>query len=159
MSSEPHDKPPPSAPLAPDDVRGALRALREDVPRGEQEFGSELHRRLVAAGTPPSHPSWLGWLRDAFAPIRPLLTGAVLGALVTATAFMLLGPGRPARDADTSVGREEPPAVPSVQRPLPRPAGGRPGRTFGDHHPVRDRLGDDIGAQRAERSRGHRERR
>jgi hypothetical protein len=155
MSSDPNNR----LPLSPDDVRGALRALRDDAPSGEQEFGAELHRRLVAAGTPPD-PSWFGRLRDAFAPIRPLLTGAVLGALVTATAFMLLGAARPARDPGTSVDREGAPAVQSVDRPVLRPTGTRSTRTLGDHHPTRDRLGDDIGAaERAERPRSRGERR
>jgi len=152
----------PKHPLSADEVRCALRALgqvQEQEPRpGEahadaREFGAELHRRLVAAGAPPVL-TWLGAclgrLRDAFWANRPVLTGAVLGALVTATVFLLLGTNRGGRDAHTTVGTE--PASAIEQGLVVRPALAKSVHTLGDRHVARDRLGEDIGAERPERA-------
>jgi hypothetical protein len=146
-------------------VRGVLRELAHEA-GGDQaqtdtdarEFGAELHRRLAAAGEPPAF-GWLARLREAVTRARPVLTGAVVGALVTATAFMLLG-ARPPRDAETTVDRSA--SAPEVIEATPaqvtgrtsRPPGGRAVRTMGDRHVTRDRMGDDIGAERPERSHG-----
>jgi hypothetical protein len=137
-----------------------LRELAHEAARpqpDDREFGAELHRRLAAAGEPPAF-GWLARLREAVTRARPVLTGAVVGALVTATAFMLLG-ARPPRDAETTVDRSA--SAPEVieaaptqvtGHPASRPPGGRAVRTMGDRHVTRDRLGDDIGAERPERS-------
>ena len=86
----------PGAPLTPDAVRGALRELGHAELEDDREFGAELHRRLAAAGEPPAF-GWFAWLWTGIQSARPMLTGAVLGALVTATAFLLLArAGRPA---------------------------------------------------------------
>jgi hypothetical protein len=149
----------PGAPLSPDEVRGALRELVHQAQPDEREFGAELHRRLAAAGEPPTL-GWFAWLRDGFASARPMLTGAVLGALVTATAFLLLGARGPARDTnetvDESVERRAsaPPPALIEERPAPRPAMMGRGRTMGDRHVTRDRMTDDIGAERPERLHG-----
>ena len=144
----------PKHPLSPEEVRAALRALGADAAPGEREFAAALHRRLVAAGTPPAL-TWLGRLRGALAGSRPVLTGAVLGALVTATAFLLIGANRGGRDTGATVDRETPAAP--VDRPVLRPSSpGAPTkavRTLGDHRLTRDRLGEDIGAERPERAR------
>lgn len=158
------------APLSPDEVRGALRELgrraeaAEATELDEREFGAELHRRLAAAGEPPAY-GWLARLQESVARARPMLTGAVLGALVTATAFLLLGARGPARDTNETVesidrSASAPPPALIEERPAPRSAPsmspsmmGR-GRTMGDRHVTRDRMTDDIGAERPERLHG-----
>jgi hypothetical protein len=157
MSSRPPKA--PGAPLSPEEVRGTLRELGAQPLEDEREFGAELHRRLAAAGEPPAF-GWLAWLREAVVGARPMLTGAVLGALVTATAFLLLGGRGPTRDVETTVERSAsaPTPAPIEERPTQRPMGGR-GRTYGDRHVTRDRMTDDIGAERPERLHGRYDRR
>jgi hypothetical protein len=158
MSSRPPKA--PGAPLSPDEVRGALRELGHrplQTEADEREFGAELHRRLAAAGEPPTF-GWFARLWEGVARARPMLTGALLGALVTATAFLLLGARGPARDVETTVDRSAsaPPPALIEERPTPRPSPsmmGR-GRTMGDRHVTRDRMTDDIGAERPERLHG-----
>jgi hypothetical protein len=161
-----------SAPSAPsvDAIRGALRGLRDEASPDEREFAARLHRNLVAAGAPPS-TTWLGRLVDSGRDLwrelgrdrpqkRTLLTGAVLGALVTATALSVLTGARPGHDtvrgpmrAGGEVwGADE--AGPPVLRPGAAPEHKTP-RTAGDHRPTRDRMGADIGAERPERPRVH----
>ncbi len=145
---------PPKHPLSEDEVRRTLHGLGRVQGQGDDQadeargFDAELHRRLVAAGAPPAL-TWLGRLREAFTTSRPVLTGAVLGALVTATVFLLLGSNRGGRDAHTTVGRE--PATGTIERPLLRPASTKSVHTLGDRRVTRDRLGEDIGAERPER--------
>jgi hypothetical protein len=134
----------------PEEVREILEELKNEAPPDEREFSARLHRRLVAAGPPPP-PGWLERLsalwRDA-PQRRSLVTGAVLGALATATAFLMLS-GHPLRD---SVGPEDDTA--DVDAPGLDPAEHKALRAVGDRRITRDRLGDDIGAERAERAHG-----
>jgi hypothetical protein len=146
-----------SLPL-PEDVRDALEALGNEPPPDEREFAARLHRRLAAAGAPPT-PGWLERLCAATADLwqevaqkRPLITGAVIGALTTATAFLLLSGGHPLRDGNPAVSPDDETA--DVDSPGPVPAERKPQqRAVGDRHLTRDRLGEDIGAERPERSR------
>ena len=65
----------------------ALKELRVDPP-GAHEFGAALHRRLVAAGTPPA-PSWTARLREALYR-RPALLWPSVGVLCGVLAFVAL---------------------------------------------------------------------
>jgi hypothetical protein len=158
-------------PDSPDDVRGILRELGAETPPDEREFAAKLHRRLVAAGAPPAAP-WLGRLGEGARELwrelagdrpqrRSLLTGAVLGALVTALAFTLLSGSR-----DTPEAAVEPAPAPQVEawgvvpapRTPPRPgAGEHKSHTAGDRRPTRDRLGSDPD-QSSERPHTHEKR-
>jgi hypothetical protein len=162
LSADDHTPPANKLPSSPDDVRGVLRELRDDPLANEREFTAQLHRRLVAAGAPPS-ASWLGRLADAARELwhdlrgdraqkRSLVTGALVGALVTAVVFSWLSASRPTREAvreaasdEQTVGVAEPP------RPVLRPD--RKSHTAGDRRLTRDRMGVDIGAERPERAR------
>jgi hypothetical protein len=145
------------------DLRDVLDELGNETPADEREFSSRLHCRLVAAGPPPA-PGWLERLgaggvelwqeigRDARQK-RSLLTGAVLGALAMATAFLLLSGGRPLRDGNPAVSPDDETA--DVDSPSLGPAERKAQRAVGDRRPTRDRLGDDIGAERPERAHPH----
>jgi hypothetical protein len=156
------DSPTPSQRALPVVVREALEAIRSvdgDAPPNEREFAAQLHRRLVAAGPPPS--TWLERLRDFARAVghdspqqRSLLTGAILGALATATTFLLLSNSHPlheTRSARTGVET----SGSQVQADDPgTPSAGvehKGQRAVGDRRPTRDRLGLDIGAERPER--------
>jgi hypothetical protein len=156
-----------------EDVRDVLEALGSEAPPDEREFAARLHRRLVASGAPPP-PSWLeGWLegwREAWlgwldrlaatgadlwhdtSQKRSLLTGAVLGALVMATVFMLLSGGRPLREANPAASANNSDDTADVDGRGAGPAERKSQRAVGDRRPTRDRLGEDIGAERPERS-------
>jgi hypothetical protein len=145
-----------SLPL-PEDVRVALDAVRGETPPDEREFSARLHRRLAAAGAPPA-PGWLERLQAASAELwsdmsqkRSLVTGAVLGALATATAFLLLSSGHPQRDGNPAANPDDESA--DVDGPGTGPADRKSQRAVGDRRLTRDRLGEDIGAERPERSR------
>jgi hypothetical protein len=151
-------------PNSPDDVRGALADLRDDPLPDDREFGARLHRRLVAAGPPPG-ATWLGRLaegaRDLWQDLRgdrpqkrALLTGAVLGALVTSIAFTwFAGPRAPTQEALREASPElQPVRVSEPSPPVLRPASPeRKSHTLGDRRLTRDRMGTDIGAERPER--------
>jgi hypothetical protein len=143
----------------PEDVRDALAALGNETPPDEREFAARLHRRLAAAGAPPAS-GWLERLQTRGAEVwqeavqkRSLVTGAVLGALATATAFLLLSGGRPLRDGTPAASPDDETA--DVETPGSDPAERGSQRAVGDRHITRDRLGEDIGAERAERPRPH----
>jgi hypothetical protein len=143
--------------LLPEDVREALEALGSETPPHEREFSARLHRRLAAAGTPPA-PGWLERLQAGAVDLwrdmtsrRPLVTGAVLGALATATAFLLMSGAHPLRDANPAVGPEDEAA--EVDNPGVDQAEHKTLRAVGDRRITRDRLGEDIGAERPERPR------
>jgi hypothetical protein len=156
MSSDSSKSPP-----LPEELRAALEALGNETPPEEREFSARLHRRLVAAGAPPA-PGWLERLgvseiwqelsRDARQK-RSLLTGAVLGALATATTFLVLSSGHPLRDASPTASPDDETA--DVDDPSLGPADRKAQRAVGDRRPMRDRLGEDIGAERPERPRVH----
>jgi hypothetical protein len=144
-----------SLPL-PEDLRDALIALGSETPPDEREFSARLHRRLAAAGPPPVP----GTLERAWATAvdfchdllhrRSLLTGAVLGALATATLFMILTGGHPLRDATPTTGPEDETA--DVDAPGLDTSEHKALRAVGDRRITRDRLGEDIGAERPERA-------
>jgi len=147
----------------PEDLRNVLGTLGHETPPDEREFAARLHRRLVAAG-PPRAPGWLERLGTSGAALwqdhgsdarqkRTLLTGAVMGALATATAFLVLAGGRPARDGNPATGPDDETA--DVDSPSVGPAERKAQRAVGDRRPTRDRLGQDIGAERPERVRAH----
>jgi hypothetical protein len=157
--------PSPSPSGAPADLRGALRALGEEAPPGEREFAARLHRRLAEAGAPPER-TWLDGVLSPFgeglrAPWhemqrRTLLTGALLGALVTAAAFLLVASARPPSRDDSRVVSVH--ASAPVMRYLDRPnlrAERKSPHTLGDRRSARDRLGADFAADRPERPRAH----
>jgi hypothetical protein len=154
-----------SPPLS-EDLRGALDEIGRETPPDEREFAARLHRRLVAAGPPPA-PGWLE--RAAVAGVellqelardarqkRSLLTGAVIGALATATTFLLLSGGHPLHDGTPGANPREDDETADVDGPS-GPTLGPADRTaqhaVGDRRLTRDRLGDDIGAERPERAR------
>jgi hypothetical protein len=156
------DSPTPSQRALPVVVRTALTALADEAPPDEREFSARLHRRLVAAGAPPT-PSWLGRLREIGLELwrtfghdtpqkRSLLTGAILGALATATAFLLLSglrgasPERPGDETSSLVDTGDPSGATGGAEHKGQHA-------VGDRRPTRDRLGEDIGAERPERLR------
>ena len=151
---------PRSSPPSADDVRGALRALGQEAPAAEREFAARLHRRLVAAGAPPAVTCverLVEGLREPWRELRQqraLVTGAVLGALVTATAFTLLAGPRPqpAVDVGATVLRGFAPGPRYLDRPNLNPERKAP-HTVGDRRSLRDRMGADIGAERPERPR------
>lgn len=150
-----------SGPPPHDDVREVLRQLGEEPPAGQQEFSAGLHRRLVAAGAPPA--GWLGRLgavwqdlwRDRPQP-RTLLTGAVLGALVTAIALTLLAGPREQQEAAAvpAPARSNGDCAENVAATPVVPAGTTEhhGHALGDRRPTRDRMGPFIGAERPERA-------
>jgi hypothetical protein len=151
------------SPAFSEDLRDALDALGNETPPEEREFSARLHRRLVASGPPPA-PGWLERLGAGGAELwqdlgrdarqkRSLLTGAVLGALAMATTFLLLSSGRPLRDGNPTASPDDETA--DVDSPSLGPAERKAQRAVGDRRPTRDRLGEDIGAERAERPRGH----
>jgi hypothetical protein len=157
MSANGH-KPQGKLPTLPDDVRGLLRELGDEKLPDEREFTARLHRRLVAAGAPPS-ATWLGRLTDGARELwhdlrgdrlgnRTLLTGAVLGALVTAVAFTWLAAGR--GDTEALRDRGPGPAAIGAGQPSLHPAEHK-NHTAGDRRLTRDRSGADIGAERPER--------
>jgi len=158
--SSPSPSPSPSG--VPADLRGALRALGEEAPPDEREFAARLHRRLAEAGAPPA-PTWLNRLGEGLrAPWhdvqrRAMLTGALVGALVTATAFLLVASARsPTRDDDARVVSVH--ASAPVMRYLDHPnlrAERKLPHTLGDRRSARDRLGADFAADRPERPRVH----
>jgi hypothetical protein len=156
------DSPTPSQRALPVVVREALEALNEidggTLPN-EREFSAQLHRRLVAAGPPPA--TWLEHLRDFARALghdspqqRSLLTGAILGALATATTFLLLSNSHPLHETGSARPAVETSAlgVEDPNGPSGASAGEHKGqRAVGDHRSTRDRLGLDIGAERPER--------
>jgi hypothetical protein len=139
----------------PKEVRDALDDLRQETPPDEREFSARLHRRLVAAGPPPA-PNWFerlqGWASDLWQDTsqkRTLVTGAVLGALATATAFLLLSTGHPLHDGGPAVSPDDDTAeadTPGLDRSEHKAL-----RAVGDRRITRDRLGEDFGAERPER--------
>jgi hypothetical protein len=156
------DSPTPSQRALPVVVREALRAIEGDEPPNEHAFSAQLHRRLVAAGPPPS--TWFERLRDFARAVghdspqqRSLLTGAILGALATATTFLLLSNSHPLHETGAARSRVE--TTSSAQTQIDDPSAAAAGvehkgqRAVGDRRPTRDRLGLDIGAERPER--GH----
>jgi hypothetical protein len=162
------DSPTPSQRALPVVVREALEALKEidgDTLPDEREFSARLHRRLVAAGPPPS--TLVERLRDFARAVghdspqqRSLVTGAILGALATATTFLLLsnshplhetGSARPGLDTSNAQGQVQGDDPSATSAGLERK--GQAQRAVGDRRPSRDRLGLDIGAERPERSR------
>jgi hypothetical protein len=163
------DSPTPSQRALPVVVREALEALRSiegDTPPNEREFSAQLHRRLVAAGPPPS--TWLERLRDFARAVghdspqqRSLVTGAILGALATATTFLLLSNSHPLHETGSARPGVETTSSAQVQmqKQMDDPSGPAGGvdhkgqRAVGDRRPTRDRLGLDIGAERPERAR------
>jgi hypothetical protein len=142
--------------------------LHDDPLPDDREFGARLHRRLVATGAPEG-TTWLGRLAEGARELwldlrgdrpqkRVLLTGAVLGALVTAVTFTMLAAPRgtheavrePAPQVQPTAVRE--PAAPVLRQVSPE----RKGHTLGDRRLTRDRMGTDIGAERPERPHSHR---
>ncbi|HEX4405076.1 MAG TPA: hypothetical protein VH560_09630 [Polyangia bacterium] len=159
------DSPTPSQRALPVVVREALDAVRAgdgDAPVDEREFAAQLHRRLVAAGPPPS--TWLERLRE-FARAaghdspqqRSLLTGAILGALATATTFLLLSNSHPLHETGAArPGVETSSAQVKMKGEPSATVSGvdhKGHRAVGDRRPTRDRLGLDIGAERPERAK------
>jgi hypothetical protein len=140
-------------PQLPEDLRDLLREMGQETPPGEREFAARLHRSLAAAGQPPTS----GWLERLGGGLgeqkRSLLTGAVLGALATATAFLLLSNGRPLRDGNPAASPED--EMADVDTPSLGPGDRKAQRAVGDRRITRDRLGEDIGAERPERARAH----
>ena len=160
MSANGH-KQPGKMQASPEEIRGVLRELRDETPADDREFTAQLHRRLVAAGAPPS-ATWLGRLaesaRDLWQDLRgdrpqkrTLLTGALLGALVTAVAFSWLAGARFNHEAlrDQAAQRGGAAEARSSSH-LDRKS-----RTAGDRRLMRDRMGADIGAERPERAHVH----
>jgi len=165
MSSDSNKTPP-----LPEDLRVLFDALGREAPPDEREFAARLHRRLVAAGPPPV-PGWLERLGASVGELaqeigrdlrqkRSILTGAVIGALATATAFLLLSGGHPLRDTTPAANplnetaeTAEPGDVDTTNGSNRGPSERAAQRAVGDRHLTRDRLGDDIGAERPERSR------
>jgi hypothetical protein len=157
------DSPTPSQRALPVVVREALEALHSidgDAPPNEREFAAQLHRRLVAAGPPPS--TWLERLCEFARAVghdspqqRSLLTGAILGALATATTFLLLSNSHPLHETGSArPGVETSSAQVQGRGDDPSTAAGvehKGQRAVGDRRPTRDRLGLDIGAERPER--------
>jgi hypothetical protein len=142
---------------SPEEVRGALRALAEETPPGEREFTARLHRRLAAAGPPPAE-TWLARLvasfRDPWRDVqrRALLTGALVGALVTATLFTLVAGAGSGPQPHTGVTSSR---LAPTMRYFDRPnlhADRKSPRTLGDRRSARDRLGADFAADRPERA-------
>jgi hypothetical protein len=140
----------------PEEVRDVLDELGKEAPPDEREFSARLHRRLAAAGPPPP-PGWLERLSAGSAAIwqdapqrRSLVTGAVLGALATATAFLVLS-GHPFRDSNPAASPDDETA--DVDNPALDSGEHKTLRAVGDRRITRDRLGEDIGAERPERSR------
>jgi hypothetical protein len=156
---------PKSPPPSPDELRAALRELGEEPPSGERDFAAGLHRRLVAAGAP--RPAWRARVACLWQDLwrdrpqrRSLLTGAVLGALVTAVVLTLLSPG--ARDRQEADGQD--PSAPEACAPdvvatpvVPAGTTEHHGHAVGDRRPTRDRMGAFIGAERPERAAHTRE--
>jgi hypothetical protein len=154
------DSPTPSQRALPVIVREALEALKEidgETLPNEREFSAQLHRRLVAAGPPPS--TWLEHLRDFTRALghdspqqRSLLTGAILGALATATTFLLLSNGHPLHETGSARAAVETSTL-GVDGPNGPSAGveHKGQHAVGDHRSTRDRLGLDVGAERPER--------
>lgn len=144
----------------PKEVRDALDDLGDEAPPEEREFSARLHRRLAAAGAPPT-PGWVerlqGWAVDVWRDAsqkRTLAMGAVLGALATATAFLLLSGGHPFRDGGPAAGPDDDTAeadAPGAN--VNDESEHKTLRAVGDRHITRDRLGEDIGAERPERPR------
>jgi hypothetical protein len=159
------DSPTPSQRALPVVVREALEAIRPvdgDAPPGEREFAAQLHRRLVAAGPPPS--TWLERLLEFARAVghdspqqRSLVTGAILGALATATTFLLLSNSHPLHGTgDARPGVETSSAQVQMKDQPSATAGGvdhKGQRAVGDRRRTRDRLGLDIGAERPERAK------
>ncbi len=158
------DSPTPSQRALPVVVREALETLEGDTPPNEREFSAQLHRRLVAAGPPPS--TWLERLRDFARAVghdspqqRSLLTGAILGALATATTFLLLSNSHPLHGTGAARSGVETTSRAQIQMQMDDSSAATAGvehkgqRAVGDRRPTRDRLGLDIGAERPER--GH----
>jgi hypothetical protein len=141
----------------PQEVRDVLDELSHEAPPDEREFSARLHRNLAAAGAPPA-PGWLerlqGWASDLWQDAsqkRTLATGAVIGALATATAFLLLSGGHPFHDGGPTVSPDDDTAevdAPGLDRSEHKAL-----RAVGDRRITRDRLGDDLGADRPERAR------
>ena len=126
-----------------EEVRGALRALGAEAPPGEREFAARRHRRLAAAGPPPA-VTWLDNLLDDARESwrdrqrRSLLTGALVGALVTATVFTLLAGARPRARGDGALvfSPGVAPAIRSLDRPSARPDH-KASHALGDHRSLR----------------------
>jgi hypothetical protein len=140
----------------PEDLRDALDDLRKETPPDEREFSARLHRRLAAAGAPPAPgwwerlQAWGGDLWQDASQKRTLVTGAVLGALATATTFLLLSGGHPFRDGNPTMSPDDDTA--EVDGPGVDPTEHKALRAVGDRRITRDRLGD-VGAERPERPR------
>ena len=140
----------------PQEVRDVLDELRHEAPPDEREFSARLHRNLAAAGAPPA-PGWFermrGWASDLWQDAsqkRTLATGAVLGALATATAFLMLSGGHPFSAAGPTVSPDDDTA--EVDAPRIDRSEHKALRAVGDRRITRDRLGDDLGSDRPERS-------
>jgi hypothetical protein len=138
-------------------VRDTLTDLGKDAPPDAHEFSARLHRRLVSAGAPPV-PGWLDRARELWRTLghdtpqkRSLLTGAILGALATATTFLLLSGGHPLRGAGPARPGDETSSLDGAPSALPGGVDRHGQHAVGDHRPTRDRLGEDIGAERPER--------
>jgi hypothetical protein len=161
------DSPTPSQRALPVVVRDALAAISGEAPPEEREFSARLHRRLVAANAPRS-PGWRARVREAGAELwralgsdtpqkRSFVTGAIgvlFGALATATAFLLLSGAHPFHGAAPSRLRmdDETSSLGPSEGKSAAPGADRKGqRAAGDRRPSRDRLGEDIGAERPER--------
>ncbi|HYV46787.1 MAG TPA: hypothetical protein VFA20_18110 [Myxococcaceae bacterium] len=87
-------------PISPEPgVEARLRALRVDPP--EDGFSAELHRKLVAAGSPRPVGIW-GRVRQGMERWRPVLWPAV-GVAVGVVVFLVLGVMRPASSAPAPV--------------------------------------------------------
>jgi hypothetical protein len=140
----------------PQEVRDVLDELGREALPDEREFSARLHRNLAAAGAPPA-PGWFermrGWASDLWQDAsqkRTLATGAVLGALATATAFLLLSGGHPFSAGGPTVSPDDDTAevdAPGLDRSEHKTL-----RAVGDRRITRDRLGDDLGSDRPERA-------
>jgi hypothetical protein len=159
MSSDSPKSPNSQRSLLTDEVREALAAARSEELPDEREFAARLHRRLAAAGPPPA-PGWLERLSasvvdlwQGVAPKRSLVTGALLGALATAAAFLILQ-GRPWRDGPPAAAPDDETADvgSAIEGSVVAPVGRKAQRAVGDRRLTRDRLEQDIGAERPERS-------
>jgi hypothetical protein len=155
MSADSPNSPGSQRSLLTDEVRKALADARSEELPDEREFAARLHRRLAEAGPPPT-PGWLERLLAAVsdlwqgaAPKRSLVTGALLGALATAAAFLLLQ-GRPWRDGPPATTPDDETA--DVEGAVVTPVGRKTQRAVGDRRLTRDRLEQDIGAERPERA-------